>query len=135
MSQLATISRVVKARAQRRLLAHGVHAGQQFLLERLWQEDGLAPGELAALIGVETSTISREAQRMERAGLVERRRDPHDARLVRIYLTSSGRQLQQVVPGIMDSLTEEALRYLEPGERQQLYRLLDQVRRNLLDES
>ena len=26
---------------------HGVHEGQQFILRRLWEQDGLTPGEIA----------------------------------------------------------------------------------------
>ncbi len=40
-----TVSRAMKAHAEQGLIAHGVHAGQQFILKCLWQEDGLTPGE------------------------------------------------------------------------------------------
>jgi len=30
---------------------HGVHEGQQYVLQSLWEEDGLTPGELARRLG------------------------------------------------------------------------------------
>jgi hypothetical protein len=54
------------ARPLRRLAAHGVHAGQEYLLEALWQEDGLTIGELASRLGVEVPTVVRTAQRRGR---------------------------------------------------------------------
>ena len=65
-------SRVARERTDRVLAGHGVRAGQQFVLEALWREDGLTPGELARRIGVETPTVVRGVGRMEAAGLVAR---------------------------------------------------------------
>jgi len=57
---------------------HGVHEGQQYILLRLWDEDGLAPGELAKPlekdIGREIDKLSERAlaslDQSERAALV-----------------------------------------------------------------
>src|SRR6201992_1204769 len=46
---------------------HGVHEGQQFILRRLWAEDGQTPGEIAKALGLATSTVTRAATRMEAA--------------------------------------------------------------------
>jgi DNA-binding MarR family transcriptional regulator len=54
---------------------HGVRAGQQFILHCLWDNDGLAPGEIARRLGLATPTVTRAATRMEAAGLL--RREPH----------------------------------------------------------
>src|ERR1700761_6022199 len=37
---------------------HGVHEGQQFILRRLWAEDGQTPGEIAKALGLATSTAA-----------------------------------------------------------------------------
>ena len=65
-------SRAARERTDRVLAGHGVRVGQQFVLEALWREDGLTPGELARRIGVETPTVVRGVGRMEAAGLVAR---------------------------------------------------------------
>jgi DNA-binding MarR family transcriptional regulator len=69
---LTSVSRAVKAHLESRLLVHGVHAGQQFILECLWREDGLTPGELAQRIGVETPTVTRAATEEVLAGLAQK---------------------------------------------------------------
>src|SRR5215472_4211323 len=130
LAVLTSVSRAVKARLESRLLAHGVHAGQQFILECLWHEDGLTPGELAARIGVETPTVTRAAQRMEAAGLVRRVPDLEDARLVRVHLTARGRELQQVLPAVTQGASEEALAGLSVQEQAELVRLLKKVYEN-----
>jgi MarR family transcriptional regulator, transcriptional regulator for hemolysin len=49
--------------------------------------------ELARSIGIEGPTLTRHLDGMERAGLVERHRDPADRRAVRVELTEAGREL------------------------------------------
>ncbi|MCV7406398.1 MarR family winged helix-turn-helix transcriptional regulator [Mycobacterium marseillense] len=54
------------------------------------------PGEAAAAVHVKTPTIVKMAARMTAAGLLVRRRDGHDSRPVRLWLTNKGRSLQLV---------------------------------------
>ena len=135
LAVLTSVSRAVKAHLESRLLARGVHAGQQFILESFWREDGQTPGELAQRIGVETPTVTRAAQRMEAAGLVRRVPDQEDARLVRVYLTKRGREVQTLLPTLLRAATDEVLAGLTQEERAELVRLLKHVQQNLLAES
>lgn len=111
---------------------HGVHAGQQFILVRLWEEDGLTPGQLARRLGLSTPTVTKMTSRMEATGLVVRRPHPTDRRLVRIYLTERGRELPEEISNEMRDLTERALAGLMPEERAQFIRSLTTVQRNLV---
>lgn len=123
--------RVARVRSDEALSGHGVRVGQQFVLEELWREDGLTPGELARRVGVERSTIVRGVGRMEAAGLVARRDHPEDGRLVRVCLTQRGRELQNVLPGAEAGVIDAALGGLSPAERRQLSDLLSRVLDNL----
>ena len=69
------------------MCALGVHAGQNFLLAELRDEEPLTTGELARRMHVEVPTVVWMAQRMESAGLLERHSDPGDGRRVLIKLT------------------------------------------------
>ena len=50
-------------------------------------------GELAAAEQVRAPTVSRLAAEMERAGLIRRREDPTDARVVHAEMTAKGRRV------------------------------------------
>ncbi len=52
---------------------------------------GIAQGELASLLGLEKSTISRLAAGLERKGWIRRGRDAENQRYVRLHLTPEGR--------------------------------------------
>jgi DNA-binding MarR family transcriptional regulator len=54
---------------------------------------GIAQGELAGLLGLEKSTVSRLAASLERKGWVRRGRDTGNQRYVRLYLTDDGRSV------------------------------------------
>ena len=110
---------------------HGVHDGQQFILQRLWAEDGLSPGEVARRLGLATPTVTRATARMEAAGLLRREPHPGDRRLVRLLLTDRGRSLEGVIAAETDKLTERALATFSPAEREALIRALAVIRRNL----
>jgi DNA-binding MarR family transcriptional regulator len=59
-------------------------------LIELVQARGIAQGELAGLLGLEKSTVSRLAAGLERKGWVRRGRDEGNQRYVRLYLTAEG---------------------------------------------
>jgi DNA-binding MarR family transcriptional regulator len=50
-------------------------------------------GDLAAAEQVRAPTISRLAAEMERTGLIRRRDDPNDARVVRVDMSAKGRRV------------------------------------------
>lgn len=110
---------------------HGVHEGQQYVLQCLWADDGLTPGEVARRLGLATPTVTRATSRMEAAGLLRRAPHERDRRLVRLVLTPRGRTLEQAIGREMQQLSERALASLGPSEREALVRSLNRVRRNL----
>jgi MarR family transcriptional regulator for hemolysin len=55
--------------------------------------------ELARSLGIEGPTLTRHLDGLERAGLVERRRDPNDRRAVQVEITDAGVQLHNGLRG------------------------------------
>jgi DNA-binding MarR family transcriptional regulator len=68
-----------------------VSASEARALVELVTARGLAQGELAGLLGLEKSTVSRLAAGLERKGWIRRGRDEDNQRYVRLYLTPEGR--------------------------------------------
>jgi MarR family transcriptional regulator, organic hydroperoxide resistance regulator len=94
---------------------------------------GLAPGEIARRLGVATATIVNTATRMEEAGLVARRPDPADARLVRLYLTDRGRSAREPVRAVRAALEQRATATLTATERDHLSSALAKIIAQLQD--
>ena len=71
----------------------GLSAATWFLLSTLIEEDGISQGEVSHRFEVDPSRITRLAQRLQDEGLLRRKRDPEDNRVVRLYITEEGRLL------------------------------------------
>ena len=110
---------------------HGVRSGQQWILRRLWDEDGQTPGEIARQLELSTPTVTKAAMRMEAAGLIDRRPDPRDARLVRLFLSQRGRALEKTIAEEMAQLARRSLGTLRDDEVKALVAALTAIRRNL----
>ena len=115
------------------LRQHGLHLGQDHLLAALWERDGRTPGDIAAAGGVSTPAVTRTADRLVTAGLITRRPDDADGRLVRLWLTAAGRRLQDAVERERRLIDEQVTAGLTATERKHLLAALRKVRQAALD--
>lgn len=120
-------NKAVRAVADARMRRHGLHLGQDHMLALLWTQDGRTPGQVAAALGVTTPTVVKAATRMSASGLLERRPDEHDHRLVRLWLTDAGRALRGPVEAERHRLEQELTAHLDPVEREQLLTTLAKI--------
>lgn len=120
---LLAFARALRARQAALLAAHGLHPGQDALLMLLWQQPGLRQTDLAQQLGVEPPTITRMVRRLERGGLVERRRDPDDGRTLRIHPTPRARLLEAMVRRTWSDLDGELLTALGAADAERFRRL------------
>jgi len=102
---------------------------------QLWRQDGLAFSKMAHTMGVQPATITCMVERMERAGLVERRKDLEDQRVSRIFLTQKGQALQEPVHDCWAELESLSLTNFTVEERILLRRFLLQLSENLAQEA
>ncbi|PZS05291.1 MAG: MarR family transcriptional regulator [Pseudonocardiales bacterium] len=126
---VGSVARSVRTGVERRLSEHGVYAGQHVILGCLWDQDGITPTQLARRLRLETATVTRAISRMATGGLVERRGDATDRRLVRVWLTARGRALHRVVPRAVAEVRAEMFAELSPHDQAVLASLLGRVRR------
>jgi DNA-binding MarR family transcriptional regulator len=94
---LQTVARsITQVRLHERLLRlSGVRldrAGATLLFKLAAQGDALRVTDLAEILGVDTPTVTRKVQQLERDGMVVRQSDPDDGRASRIRLSPAGRR-------------------------------------------
>jgi DNA-binding MarR family transcriptional regulator len=81
-------------------------------LDLLHAHGPLTAGSLAELTGLTTGAITGMVDRLERAGLVRRERDPDDGRAFRVVLTERGQRFKAVADDVLrelDALVESRL--------------------------
>ena len=62
-----------------------------FVLLNISSKEGTPATKIAPLIGLESRSLTRVLKSMEEKGLIYRKADPNDRRLVRIFLTGEGK--------------------------------------------
>lgn len=112
----------------------GMFRGQALLLCTVIQHDGATQSEIADLLAVQGATITHMLQRLEEAGLVARRRDPADNRLVRVYATPAGQAKEIEVNQQLQILEEAVLNGFSTADRAALRRLIGRMMENMQGE-
>jgi DNA-binding MarR family transcriptional regulator len=97
----------VARRARDKLEPHGVTPTQYAVLKVLSDADGQTGAELGARLGIDSATTTGVADRLAANGLLERRPDPQDRRLQRLFLTLQARSRQPALDREMDQLNRE----------------------------
>lgn len=130
LMRVATRStRVMAAVAER----HGLTLAQVEVLLCLHGGEGVTQQDLAERLLVTKGNVCVTVQRMEAAGLLDRRPDPLDQRAHRLFLTEAGRrQLAGIRPDHRVA-HERLLKGLSGEEQGALYRMLVRVEQALDD--
>ncbi|MGV3770024.1 MAG: MarR family winged helix-turn-helix transcriptional regulator [Sphingobium phenoxybenzoativorans] len=112
----------------------GVTGPQWRLLFTLHRQPGINQGQLADRLEVEPITTCRMVDRLEQAGLVERRRDPADRRAWQIFITDAALPLIEELREIAHLKLAEAVAGFTPEEVDTLTQMLARLRDNLLED-
>ncbi|MDT8758330.1 MarR family transcriptional regulator [Sphingomonas psychrotolerans] len=128
---VSDVARLMRRRFDERARKSGATGPQWRTLKILERHEGLNQGQIAELLEVEPITCCRMIDRLEEAGLVERRRDPADRRAWRIYLTEKARPVLAELHDIAGAMLEAALNGLDAPQRDALIASLNVVRANM----
>lgn len=120
-------TKAVRAAVDAAVRRHGLRLGQDHLLAVLWEQDGRTPGEIAAAANVTTPAVTKVAARLAEAGLLVKRGDDRDNRLVRLWLTDAGRALQVPVEAERRRVEDAITADLTAIERTHLMRALAKI--------
>lgn len=106
-------------------------SAQLQIVGRLKHNEGISQAALAALLDLEPMTLSRHVDRMQAAGLVERRPSPHDRRAHQLFTTEKSRELLTPMRARATAIYEQVQAGLCEEERAALARALGIVIANL----
>jgi len=96
-----------------------------FTLRRVGPPYALRPTDLFEALIVPSGTMTRQIDRLERMGMVDRRDDPGDRRGSLVHLTERGLQVADdtLTVAVRDSRASAAIERLDPNDRAELQRL------------
>lgn len=122
-------SRVSKGFAERYRAEFGLSIPEWRVLAHMAQFDAVSVREIQARVDMDKSKVSRAAARLEATGLIEKRGDPKDRRLLDMRLTEKGRDLMARITPIAETYQAELLARIgaqAPEFRAALLRLLEE---------
>lgn len=129
-SLLQQVGRELATTLQRRLTPFGITAQQAALLLHAGRHDH-SPSQLMALLGTDTAGMTRLLDRLERKGLLNRRKHPDDRRSVLIEITDQGSAIVPHLPPVFGCVTGQLLAGFSSDEVSQLTALLQRMLENL----
>jgi DNA-binding MarR family transcriptional regulator len=129
--EIAETAHAMRRTFDRRAASLGATRAQWKVLFRLTRTPGLRQVELADMMDIEPITLSRIVDRLDEAGLVERRADPADRRAWRLYVTDKAQPLVAELRRLGTELAAEAFAGLSTDRLELLRETLAQVRDNL----
>ena len=123
-------------RAYRSRLSHiGLTYSQYLVMMVLWEADGITVKSIAQQLHLDSPTITPLLKRLESAGLVSRQRNANDERVVNIFLTDAGRNIQarvaEMQKGVACQTGMEETQFIEL--RSTLHELIDTINQNQPD--
>jgi MarR family 2-MHQ and catechol resistance regulon transcriptional repressor len=107
--------------------AHDLNLARLEVLLCLHLGEGINQQQLSERLLVTKGNICMTLQAMEEDSLIERRSDPTDQRVHRLYLSDGGRRkLSKILP-IHGVMLDKAFDTLEPAQRRTLCQLLGRI--------
>ena len=131
---LGDIARLTRISFDRRVLSLGLTRSQWWVLTYALREPGLTQSALAEHLEIGKVALGNLVDRLEAKGWVERRPDPRDRRIKRVYLTEAVKPIIDSMREPAEALFETTVSGLSKDERETLIELLLVVKGNLVED-
>ena len=123
--QVIELVRKYQFRDRNAVCCYGISVSQCYLLEELARRGPSTNSELAAVLCVAVSTVTRIVDQLVAKDYVERMEDLRDRRVRRVALTPAGRRLYEVLWGAVMESEKAILRNFPEEEQDLLIRFLE----------
>ncbi|MDN4014605.1 MarR family transcriptional regulator [Chryseobacterium gambrini] len=80
---------------------------QYLVMMVLWEHDGLPVNSIGEKLYLDSGTLTPLLKRLENKGFIERKRKKEDERVVEVFITESGRNLQEKACRIPEKLFQK----------------------------
>ena len=102
----------------------GITQAIGYMLININDEEGTAVSEIASLLGIKATSLSRMLKNMEESGLIYREVSNADKRSVSVKLTQLGKEKKQLAKGVVRNFNEYLDEHFTKKEKQQFINLL-----------
>jgi MarR family transcriptional regulator, organic hydroperoxide resistance regulator len=135
LAVLWELNHALEATSSRMQAELGVTAQQRMVIRILGKHPGLSAGQLAAMLRIHPGTLSTALARLEKRGLLRRKREHDDKRRVALDLTAEGHSFDVPTPRTVESAAARALRRVSSRDRAATLRCLQVLIDELSDDA
>jgi MarR family transcriptional regulator, transcriptional regulator for hemolysin len=128
---VSSTAKILSRAFERELAEAGGSQPVWLILLALTQQDWRTQQDLAAAVGIEGPTLTHHLDGLDKAGLIERARDPNDRRAVRVELTDAGDKLFRRLAKAAIGFDQRLRAGLSDKELDQFRRVLGRLRDNV----
>ncbi len=132
---LGDVARLTRTAFDRRVASLELTRSQWWVLTYVFRDQGLTQSELADNLEIGKVALGNLIDWLEAKGWVERRPDPNDRRINRVYLTEKAAPIMEDMRAPAQDLYDMIVSGLSKSQRETLVDLLLVVRRNLIEDS
>ncbi|KQT92521.1 MarR family winged helix-turn-helix transcriptional regulator [Rhizobium sp. Leaf453] len=129
---LFSVNRKLRALFDARVKERGLTLSRARALFALSKRDGLNQRELAEELGIETPTIVRLLDGMEKQGFIERRIEASDRRAKQIHMTERGRGIADEIDKLACEIRQQVLDGVDAKDKATALQVVSMMAGNIL---
>lgn len=106
---------------------HDLTQASGFVLLNIDEKKGTPATKIAPLMGMKNTSLSRLLKRMEEEGMICRKSDLKDGRLVKIHLTKKGKVKKEIAKKVVVEYNNFLLQSINPNDLACYYQVMQSI--------
>jgi len=115
------------------VVEHGITQSIGYLLINIDEKEGTTVSQVAALLGLKSTSLSRMLSQLEKMGLIYRESNQGDKRSVKVYLTELGREKRRMARRVVKEFNGYLNDHISEKDKNYLINLLKKLNQLTID--
>ncbi|AMS26317.1 MarR family transcriptional regulator [Bacteroidetes bacterium UKL13-3] len=98
-----------------------------FILLNIDSHEGTPSTQIGPLLGMEATSLSRTMKQLEERGIIKRKKDKQDARVVRMLLTEKGKKKKEISKKTVKDFNKIIVDKYSPAQLELFHEMLDDI--------
>jgi DNA-binding MarR family transcriptional regulator len=112
-------------------MRHDISQAIGFVLMNIDEKEGTHATKIAPLMGMEATSLTRLLRNMETDGLIKRRKDASDGRVVRILLTEKGQEKRRIARKVVKEFNNQVLETIPVRKITVFYEVMEKINESI----
>ena len=131
LREIGMIARALESISNIEFKEFDLTKGQYLYLVRICENPGIIQEQLLEMIKVDRSTAARAIQKLEMNSFIEKKEDPHNKKIKRLFPTEKGETVYPFIKRENDYSNFVALEGFSKKETEVTFDLLQRIRKNI----